>query len=85
MCIRDRLKGFEKPPEHAVTDCFMTTVEILNYLRSYSSLDVYKRQRLRDGRQVDMVAPTRLTINPNLWDDKAEQVKSCLLYTSRCV
>ena len=31
--------------------------------------------RLRDGRQVDMVAPTRLTINPNLWDDKAEQVK----------
>lgn len=32
--------------------------------------------RLRDGRQVDMVAPTRLTINPNLWDDKAEQVKS---------
>nr|WP_279064408.1 hypothetical protein [Alistipes finegoldii] len=23
-----------------------------------------------------MVAPTRLTINPNLWDDKAEQVKS---------
>lgn len=32
--------------------------------------------RLRDGRQVDMVAPTRLTINPNLWDNKAEQVKS---------
>lgn len=32
--------------------------------------------RLRDGRLVDMVAPTSLTINPNLWDDKAEQVKS---------
>lgn len=32
--------------------------------------------RLRDGRQVDMVAPTRLAINPNLWDVKAEQVKS---------
>lgn len=32
--------------------------------------------RLRDGRQLDLVAPTRLTINPNLWDDKAEQVKS---------
>ena len=32
--------------------------------------------RLRDGRQVDMVAPTNLFINPNLWDDKAEQVKS---------
>ena len=32
--------------------------------------------RLRDGRQLDQVAPTRLTINPNLWDDKAEQVKS---------
>ena len=31
--------------------------------------------RLRDGRQLDLVAPTRLTINPNLWDDKAEQVK----------
>lgn len=32
--------------------------------------------RLRDGRQVDMVAPTNLSINPNLCDDKAEQVKS---------
>ena len=32
--------------------------------------------RLKDGRSVDMVAPTNLTINPNLWDDKAEQVKS---------
>ena len=32
--------------------------------------------RLRDGRQLDLVAPTHLTINPNLWDDKAEQVKS---------
>lgn len=32
--------------------------------------------RLRDGRQVDMVASTNLSINPNLWDDKAEQVKS---------
>ena len=29
------LKGFEKPPEHAVADCFMTTVEIMNDLRSY--------------------------------------------------
>ena len=32
--------------------------------------------RLRDGRQVDYVAPTKLAINPNLWDDKAEQIKS---------
>lgn len=32
--------------------------------------------RLRDGRQIDMVAPTELAINPNLWDDKDEQVKS---------
>jgi hypothetical protein len=32
--------------------------------------------RLRDGRSVNMVAPTQLAINPNLWDDKAEQVKS---------
>jgi site-specific recombinase XerD len=32
--------------------------------------------RLRDGRQVDMVAPTNLAINPNLWDDQDEQVKS---------
>ena len=31
--------------------------------------------RLRDGRQVDMVAPTRRTINLHLWDDKAEKVK----------
>ena len=32
--------------------------------------------RLRDGRLVDMVAPTILSINPNLWNDKEEQVKS---------
>ncbi|WP_165044010.1 site-specific integrase [Dysgonomonas sp. ZJ709] len=32
--------------------------------------------RLRDGRRLDSIAPTELTINPNLWDDKAEQVKS---------
>ena len=38
------LKGFEKPPEHAVTDCFMTTVEILDYLRSYSSLNLSEKR-----------------------------------------
>lgn len=32
--------------------------------------------RLRDGRAVDMTVPTKLAINPNLWDDKAEEVKS---------
>lgn len=32
--------------------------------------------RLRDGRKLDSIAPTKLSINPNLWDDKAEQVKS---------
>ena len=32
--------------------------------------------RLRDGRKLDSIAPTKLAINPNLWDDKAEQVKS---------
>ena len=38
------LKGFEKPPAHAVTDCFMTTVEILDYLRSYSSLNLSEKR-----------------------------------------
>jgi len=35
---------------------------------------------LRNGRQLDSVAPTQLAINPNLWDDKDECVKneSCL-------
>lgn len=32
--------------------------------------------RLRDGRKFDSIAPTKLSINPNLWDDKAEQIKS---------
>ena len=32
--------------------------------------------RLRNGRQLDSVAPTQLSINPNLWDDKAECVKT---------
>ena len=38
------LKGFEKPPAHAVTDCFMTTVEIMDYLRSYSSLNLSEKR-----------------------------------------
>ena len=32
--------------------------------------------RLRNGRQLDSVAPTQLSINPNLWDEKAECVKT---------
>ncbi|MFI3294022.1 MAG: site-specific integrase [Rikenellaceae bacterium] len=39
-----------------------------------SSAAVYLR--LRDGRRVDMTAPTRLSINPNLWDEKSEEIKS---------
>ncbi|OUO15653.1 hypothetical protein B5F91_13465 [Bacteroides sp. An322] len=27
--------------------------------------------RLRNGRQLDSVAPTQLSINPNLWDDNS--------------
>ena len=36
--------------------------------------------RLRDGRKIDMIAPTELTVNPNFWDDKAEQIKSKMVY-----
>lgn len=36
--------------------------------------------RLRDGRTVDFVAPTQLNINPNMWDDKAEQIKSKVIF-----
>lgn len=32
--------------------------------------------RLRDGRRLDSVAPTRLAVNPNLWDEKNECIKS---------
>jgi len=32
--------------------------------------------RIRDGRKFDSITPTQLSINPNLWDDKNEQVKS---------
>ena len=32
--------------------------------------------RFRNGRQLDSVAPTQLSINPNLWDDKGECVKT---------
>jgi integrase len=35
--------------------------------------------RLRDGRNFDSVTPTELFINPNLWDDKDEQVKSKII------
>lgn len=32
--------------------------------------------RFRDGRRLDSVAPTQLSINPNLWDEKGECVKT---------
>ena len=32
--------------------------------------------RLRDGRAIDIIAPTEFSINPNLWDSDGEQVKS---------
>ncbi|MDR0864093.1 MAG: hypothetical protein LBO74_04060 [Candidatus Symbiothrix sp.] len=32
--------------------------------------------RLRDGRSFDSITPIELSINPNLWDDEDEQVKS---------
>lgn len=32
--------------------------------------------RFRDGRKLDSVAPTQLSINPNLWDEKGECVKT---------
>jgi integrase len=32
--------------------------------------------RIRDGRKFDSIAPSQLTINPNLWDTKTEGVKS---------
>ncbi len=32
--------------------------------------------RLRNGRILDSVTPTQLTINPNLWDEKGECVKN---------
>ena len=31
---------------------------------------------MRDGRQLNLVTPLHLTINPNLWDNKTEQIKS---------
>jgi integrase len=35
--------------------------------------------RLRDGRKLDSITPTKLTINPNMWDEKSEQVKSKII------
>ncbi|MFR9585641.1 MAG: site-specific integrase [Rikenellaceae bacterium] len=42
-----------------------------------SSATVYLR--LRDGRRIDMTAPTRLSINPNMWDEKSEEIKSKMI------
>jgi integrase len=35
--------------------------------------------RLRDGRKLDSVVPTKLAINPNMWDEKSEHVKSKII------
>jgi len=32
--------------------------------------------RLRDGRRLDSVAPSNLAVNPNLWDEQKEGIKS---------
>lgn len=36
--------------------------------------------RLIDGRNLDLSAPTKEKINPNLWDEKAQEIKSKCIY-----
>ncbi len=38
------LKGFEPPPTNPMDDCFMTTSEIMNYLRAYTTLNLSEKR-----------------------------------------
>jgi hypothetical protein len=38
------LQGFEPPPTHPTDDCFMTTSEIMNYLRAYTTLNLSEKR-----------------------------------------
>lgn len=38
------LQGFEQPPEHATADCFMTTVQVMSYLKTYTSLQLSEKR-----------------------------------------
>ncbi len=66
------------PLQSNTNRCFMKVTFIVKKAAKRYDVDskatIYVR--LRDGRRLDSVAPTNLSINPNLWDEKAEQVKS---------
>jgi len=38
------LQGFEKPPDNSTTDCFMTTVQVMNYLKTYTTLNLSEKR-----------------------------------------
>ena len=55
---------------------------------SYTHLDVYKRQVLDKFLKTMQTTATRLQeklLRPEIRQKGKEQVKDCLLYTSRCV
>lgn len=38
------LQGFEQPLEHSVADCFMTTVQVMSYLKTYTPLNLSEKR-----------------------------------------
>lgn len=38
------LQGFEQPLEHSLADCFMTTVQVMSYLKTYTPLNLSEKR-----------------------------------------
>jgi len=38
------LQGFEQPPDCSAADCFMTTVQVMNYLKGYTTLNLSEKR-----------------------------------------
>lgn len=38
------LQGFEQPTESSITDCFMTTVQVMSYLKGYTMLNLSEKR-----------------------------------------
>ena len=47
------LQGFEQPTESSTTDCFMTTVQVMSYLKGYTMLNLSEKRMGEALRKAD--------------------------------
>ena len=86
MCIRDRVDAARRPERQFVIQRARHDQKV-NAPVSYTHLDVYKRQGEleRDGGTAQTLGRISVDVTVGGIELNAQGLKTCLLYTSRCV